>query len=90
MISRRTTPFWKCFKGLPENIQALAKEKFNIWKNNPEYPSLRFQPIESTKDNPFPKYEISITLRYRAVCFKDGDTYVWEWIGTHEDFNKLY
>lgn len=88
--SKRTGKFKDLFTCLPGDIQALARDKYKLWLENPNHPSLRFKPIRSARDNPFPMYEISITLSYRAVCFKDKDTYVWEWVGTHEKFNKLY
>ena len=37
-----------------------------------------------------PRFECSINKNYRAVYFKDGDNYIWEWIGPHEDFDKKY
>lgn len=28
-------------------------------------------------------------MQYRAVYYKDGDTNVWYWIGTHAQYDKL-
>jgi len=32
---------------------------------------------------------VSVTFRYRALYIVDGDTNVWYWIGTHEDYNDF-
>ncbi len=46
--------------------------------------------IQSSKVQTHPRYEVSVTAQYRAVCFLDGDTYVWEFIGTHAEFDQRY
>ncbi|MFQ6042569.1 MAG: hypothetical protein ACE5PV_17070, partial [Candidatus Poribacteria bacterium] len=68
-----------------QHIKAIAEKKFKMFLNNPAF---RARIIE--KNWEFPHYEYSITMKYRATCFKDGDTYVWMFIGTHDEFDRLY
>ncbi len=84
MHSKVTSNFWKLFENLPENIQDLAKKNYEIWKDNPSYPSLHFKNI---KDNLF---SIRISLFYRALGYldKETDTIVWTWIGSHATYDK--
>lgn len=88
--SHRTWMFKKMMEALPQNVKELAEAKYEIFKTNPKHPSFHLKVIEKTRNNPLPKYELRVTRFYRAVCFKDGDTYIWEWIGTHKDFDKLF
>jgi hypothetical protein len=32
---------------------------------------------------------VAITRRYRAIYVVDGDTNVWYWCGSHEDYNNF-
>jgi hypothetical protein len=32
---------------------------------------------------------VRIGDRYRALADFDGETFIWTWIGSHEDYNKL-
>ena len=89
MKSRRTKRFKELLDSLPWDIQSTAKRKFRLWQENPSHPSLHFKPIEKTKASLSPLYEIRINITYRAVCFRDSDTYVWVWIGHHGEFDKL-
>jgi len=42
--------YWKSYKELSENIQKQADGKFELWKENPFHPSLRFKCVNS-EDN---------------------------------------
>ncbi len=47
-------------------------------------PSLRFKPIGK------PNWSARVSDRYRAVGKFSGSVFLWEWIGTHEDYNKRF
>jgi len=36
-----------------------------------------------------PVYSVRISLDYRALGVRDGDTVVWFWIGSHADHDRL-
>jgi hypothetical protein len=88
--SRRTAEFKRQFDQLPPTIQKLTTQKYQLFLRDPNHPSFRVQRIQSTKDHPYPHYEYSITMDYRAACFKDGNTYVWIFIGKHSEFDKRF
>lgn len=90
MRSRRLKAFKEQFDHLPPHVQEIARRKYALWVANPHHPSLRFKLIQSSRVETHPRYEVSITAQYRAVCFLDGDTYVWEFIGTHAEFDQRY
>lgn len=82
--SLTTAAFWKRYHALPEAVRVLADRGYALWSRDPRYPSLRFKPF---KDN---QWSVRIGDHYRAVGrFVDGNTFLWTWIGSHENYNKL-
>lgn len=70
-------------------VARLADESFALFLANPEDPALHNHPLDDTHRGRHRKNSraVSITLRYRAIYVADGDTNVWYWIGSHEDYN---
>ena len=85
MTSRTTASFRKAFDTLPEDIQERAREAFNLFSENPAHPSLRLKQVHSTE----PIYSARITRDYRALARRHADVWIWFWIGSHEDYNKI-
>jgi hypothetical protein len=82
--SKASREFWKLFHNLPLEVQRLAYKNYLLWQNNPRHPSLRFKLVKSRQ------WSIRIGDHYRAVGhFVETNTFLWTWIGTHEDYNKL-
>ena len=61
------------------------KKRIVSSKENPYYPNLHFECI----DRQASIYSVRIGLHYRAVGVREGDTMVWFFIGSHEDYNHL-
>ena len=60
------------------------QKNYLLWLNDPRHPSLRFKPIGSGQ------WSARVGDHYRAVGrFVETDTFLWIWIGTHEDYSKL-
>jgi mRNA-degrading endonuclease RelE of RelBE toxin-antitoxin system len=85
MKSHTTRRFRKAFEKLPASIQQQAREAFARFLQNPYHPSLHYRRVHSTQ----PIYSARISLNYRAVGVLEGDTMIWFWIGSHEDYNNL-
>jgi hypothetical protein len=82
--SKASREFWKLFYNLPNDAQRLAYKNYLLWQNNPRHPSLRFRPIKSKQ------WSVRVGDHYRAVGhFVANDAFLWTWIGTHEDYNRL-
>ena len=60
-MHKATENFWNRFDVLPEKIQNLAREKFDLLKNNPHHPSLHFKKVGKF-------WSVRISLDYRALC----------------------
>ena len=79
----RTTPqFWKRFDALPQEAQLLARKNFKLLKQDARHPSLQFKQLGDY-------WSGRVGLRYRALAVKDGSDFVWVWIGTHAEYDKL-
>jgi hypothetical protein len=86
MNSRTTDEFRRLFAALPPEIQQSARKAFERWQGDPSHNSLHFKQVHPTR----PIYSIRISLGWRALAAKanDGD-FVWFWIGSHSDYDKL-
>ncbi len=51
-------------------------------KETPDHPSLHFKKVGKL-------YSARVDLSYRALAHKDGDEFVWVWIGNHDEYEKL-
>lgn len=82
MTHHATAAFWRLFERLPEAARALAKKQFQLLKENPQHPSLRFKRIGRL-------HSVRVGLRYRALGVEVPDGVLWFWIGSHTDYDKL-
>jgi hypothetical protein len=85
MKSHTTSRFRKSLAQLPKTIQRQAREAYLLFIENPYHPSLRFKQLHPT----LPIYSVRISINYRAVGMREGDTVIWFWAGSHDDYQKL-
>ena len=86
MKSKRTNEFHELYNALPVAVQRQADKAYRQFRDDPNYTGLNFKPVSG---DPI-WYSARIGLRYRAVCTHEADgSYVWFWIGTHADYDKL-
>ncbi len=81
-MHKATEKFWERYKNLPGDIQELANKNFELLKNNPRHPSLQFKKIGNL-------WSVRIGLTYRALAIEDANDFIWVWIGSHDDYEKL-
>jgi hypothetical protein len=81
-MHRATPRFWECLEGLSEPVQAVARKNFELLKDNPNHPSLRFKKVGRF-------WSARVGLSYRALAVEDGDDFIWVWIGNHDDYERL-
>jgi hypothetical protein len=85
VTSHTTGAFRKAFATLPADIQDRAREAFKIFSENPAHPSLQFKQVHPTR----PIYSARVSLQYRALAIRNGEDWLWFWIGSHADYDKL-
>ena len=86
MNSQTLPSFWKEYSRLNESIKLRARKAYELWRENPFHPSLRFKCI-NTKEN---IWSVRVSKDFRAIGVLDGDTITWFWIGNHDDYEKFF
>lgn len=86
MNSRTRPSFWRAHAKLDAPTRAAAKRAYHLFLENPAHPSLRFKKLGGFAN----AWSVRINEHYRAVGERDGDTISWAWIGTHNEFDKLF
>ena len=86
MNSRARPSFWRAYAGLSESNRGAARRAYARFKENPNHPSLRFKKLRGYDD----VWSVRINEQYRAVAELKGDTVIWAWIGTHNEFDNLF
>jgi plasmid maintenance system killer protein len=71
---------------LHEPVRQAARRAYALFAQNPDHPSLRFKKLAGYDR----VWSVRINEQYRAVGERDGDTIVWAWIGTHNEFDNLF
>jgi len=86
VISRVRPSFWRAYELLDPRIRDSAKRSYQLFVKNPAHPSLRFKKLGGYDH----VWSLRINEQYRAVGERSGDTVIWVWIGSHNDFDKLF
>jgi mRNA-degrading endonuclease RelE of RelBE toxin-antitoxin system len=78
-----TSPdFWHLFSKLPAEIQKLARENYELLKDNPHHPSLHLKKARGY-------WSVRVGLGYRALGKQVDDGILWGWIGAHSEYTKI-
>jgi hypothetical protein len=78
--------FWRAYGQLAENTKRNARRAYALFAQDPGHPSLRFKKLSGYPD----VWSVRVSAQYRAVGQRRGDEIVWVWIGSHNDFDKLF
>lgn len=79
-----TTPaYWKAYDSLPVNVKRVADANYLLLKDNPLHPSLHFKKINSRL------WSVRAGLQYRALATRNESGYIWFWIGSHAEYDRL-
>ena len=74
--------FWRAYRELPQKIRELADDAYEKLNRNPSYPSLHLKPVGRY-------WSARVGKHYRALAARDGDVFIWVWIGNHDDYERL-
>lgn len=85
MKSRATPKFWKLYGRLPRHVQRRARRAYELWRMNPDHPSLRFKRVDDEE----PIYSARVSDDYRVLGVLEKDTMIWYWIGNHAEYERL-
>ena len=86
MTSRVRPSFWRAYQALDPRIRKAARKSYGLFNENPGHPSLRFKKLAG-QDR---VWSVRINDSFRALAERDGNAVIWFWIGSHNDFDKLF
>ena len=68
-------------------MRRQAQRNYQIWKDNPQHPSLQFKKVHASK----PIYSVRVGIGWRALGVVDSETntIAWFWIGSHADYDRI-
>ena len=81
-MHRTTRRFWKYLDGLPEAVRRTAEKNFELLKKDPSHPSLHFKKVGQF-------WSVRVGINHRALAIKDGADFIWVWIGTHDEYERM-
>ena len=82
-MRHRTTPrFWEHYRSLPNEVRDLADKNFRLLQRDPRHLSLHFKKVGNV-------WSARVGLAYRALAVEDGEDFLWVWIGSHGDYDRM-
>jgi len=79
---RASKKFWKFYVELPEQVQKLADQNYELLRSDPRHPSLSFKKVGRY-------WSVRVGIHYRAAAVQEGDDVVWFWIGHHSEYDRI-
>jgi mRNA-degrading endonuclease RelE of RelBE toxin-antitoxin system len=73
-------------ESLPADTQRQARVAYQLFQQNPRHPGLQFKRVSAADPS---LYSARVGDHYRVIGKLKGDTIIWDWIGTHEAYNRL-
>ena len=89
MIGKTVPRFWDMYNVLPSEVKTLAKKAYRQWKTDPHQGSLNFERLGKNL------WSVRVGSHYRVLGRKSADTedgeevFIWHWIGTHAEYDRL-
>jgi len=81
-LHQATSRFWSSIDNLPASIQKTAHKNYQLLKDNPKHPSLHFKKVGNF-------WSARVGIHYRAIAVEDEKDFIWVWIGSHEEYERL-
>ena len=81
-MHKATARFWRLFNRFPENLREKAKRNFDLIKKDSLHPSLHFKKVGNF-------WSARVGISHRALAIKDGQDFIWVWIGSHTEYERM-
>lgn len=82
MNHRTNAAFWSHYERLEPEVRRLADKNFALLKADPQHPSLHFKRVGRL-------WSARVGLHHRALCVRRDDDFIWFWIGTYAEYDRL-
>jgi hypothetical protein len=81
-MHRTTRRFWSCYYALTPEVRNVADQSFDLLKRDSRHPSLHFKKTGAL-------WSARVGIHHRALAMPDTNGYLWVWIGTHAEYDRL-
>jgi hypothetical protein len=81
-MHRATARFWRCYRALPARVRTRADRSFALLREDPRRPSLHLKKVGIF-------WSVRVDVAHRAIAVADGDDFIWVWVGSHDEYNRL-
>ena len=81
-MHRTTVRFWRCFNRLDDSVQKVARRNFQLLRTHPKHPSLHFKKVGKF-------WSVRAGIAHRALAVEDGEDFIWVWIGSHDEYDRM-
>jgi hypothetical protein len=68
---------------VPPKVQKIARKNFVLWQKQPSLQSLAFKRIQHDL------WSVRAGPGFRALAAFDDDCFLWFWIGSHDEYERL-
>ncbi|MCB1130001.1 MAG: hypothetical protein KDN05_02665 [Verrucomicrobiae bacterium] len=86
MTSLTRPSFWRAYRTLDPVVREAARRTYRRFADDPAHPSLRFKKLAGHDRI----WSVRVNASVRALAEREGETVIWFWIGSHNDFDKLF
>jgi hypothetical protein len=70
------------YQSLEPHIRSLARLQYRLWRKDPFHPSPHFKKMADDT------WSVRIGRNHPALAAQVGDTLVWFWIGSHDNYER--
>jgi hypothetical protein len=77
-----TADFWRLYNALPREVRQLADKNYELLLADSAHPSLQFKEVADL-------WSVRVGLHYRAVAYREDNSFFWFWIGSHAEYDKV-
>jgi hypothetical protein len=79
----KTLPsFWRSYSELPEEVRRRCDKQYELLTADPAHPSVQLKPVGAF-------WSARVSDAYRALSLRQENTFVWFWVGTHDEYERL-
>lgn len=82
MNHRASPSFWARYEQLPAEVRHTANQAFELLKRNRRHPSLHFKKLDDV-------WSARAGLHHRALAVEVPGGFLWFWIGTHAEYDRI-
>ena len=81
-MHRTTEQFRYRYAKLPQDVRDRAERAFARLREDSKHPSLHFKKVGNF-------WSVRVDIAHRALAVADDDDFIWVWIGSHDEYERI-